>query len=249
MTNSNGINPQPPPAGAAAARTDGDSLKPGRPTLMWANDVDSRTGSSVEERQTIFLTAQLRRKRYADAERAWRPESARSAGNSPDPASAGRQYLPVLVEQTLASRATLSPPRRTRTACMRVENSRTTFTVTRTPREHSCAPLSASVVRVQCVPRLSPDVELTVAGRRSGLSGGLYRPEYSGRVAANRKSSKTALPAVLVMVIRMLGEETEVLKIEKQIQDSSRPRSTKTRGILPARANQDHSDRARPNRT
>lgn len=85
--------------------------------------------AAMKNGQTIFLTAQRELKTDTPT-----PSDLYQIGticpDSPDPASAGRQYPRAgRGQDPVRSRTTLSPPKRTRTACMpRLRNSRTTFT-------------------------------------------------------------------------------------------------------------------------
>ena len=101
----------------------------------------------------------------------------------------------------------------------------------------------------QYASRLSPDVELTVAeGGDPGYLADYIAQNIPVDVAAKQEIlEELALPAAWVMVIRMLGEETEVLKRSKTRFRTNLPLQIdkKSEGILPARADQGHSDRAR----
>lgn len=73
----------------------------------------------------------------------------------------------------------------------------------------------------QYASRLSPDVELTVAeGGDPGYLADYIAQNIPVEVAAKQEIlEELGITRRLVMVIRMLGEETEVLKIENEIQD------------------------------
>jgi len=73
----------------------------------------------------------------------------------------------------------------------------------------------------QYASRLSPDVELTVAeGGDPGYLADYIAQNIPVDVAAKQEIlEELGITRRLVMVIRMLGEETEVLKIENEIQD------------------------------
>ena len=96
--------------------------------------------------------------------------------------------------------------------------------------------------------RLSPDVELTVA--EGGEPG--YLADYIAQISPVDVAAKQeileelGITRRLVMVIRMLGEETEVLKIENEIQDELKTQIDKNqKEYYSAGADQGHSDRAR----
>ncbi len=73
----------------------------------------------------------------------------------------------------------------------------------------------------QYASRLSPDVELTVAeGGDPGYLADYIAQNIPVEVAAKQEIlEELGITRRLTMVIRMLGEETEVLKIENEIQD------------------------------
>ena len=69
--------------------------------------------------------------------------------------------------------------------------------------------------------RISPDVELTVAeGGDAGFLADYIAQNISIEVAAKQDIlEELSITRRLTMVIRLLGEETEVLKLENEIQD------------------------------
>ena len=96
----------------------------------------------------------------------------------------------------------------------------------------------------QYAPRLSPDVELTVAeGGDPGYLADYIAQNIPVDVAAKQEIlEELGITRRLAMVIRLLGEETEVLKIENEIQDELKTQIDKNQQrILPARADQGRS--------
>ena len=70
-------------------------------------------------------------------------------------------------------------------------------------------------------PRISPDVELTVAeGGDAGFLADYIAQNISVEVSVKQDIlEELSITRRLTMVIRLLGEETEVLKLENEIQD------------------------------
>ena len=179
--------------------------------------------AAMKNGQTIFLTAQRELKTDTPT-----PSDLYQIGticqNSPDPASAGRQYPRAGRGQDPRTRAQLYR-RREDEDCMYAEVEELEDYVYGVTERRAQALVRTAQERfgeyAQYASRLSPDVELTVAeGGDPGYLADYIAQNIPVDVAAKQEIlEELGTTRRLVMVIRMLGEETEVLKIENEIQD------------------------------
>ena len=200
--------------------------------------------AAMKNSQTIFPTAQLNSKPIR-RRRATCARSARSARFARSCVCRAIIFACWSRGKTRALAHNFIAAERTRTACMpRLRNSGLRLRRDRTAALQALVRTAQEALRrkyAQYASRLSPDVGADRSrGRRSGLSGELYRPNIPVDGSQARKSSKgLALPPPGDGDQFMLGEgDRGPQKIETRIQDELKTRSTKIRGILPARANQ-----------
>lgn len=152
--------------------------------------------AAMKNGQTIFLTAQRELKTDTPT-----PSDLYQIGtiaqDSPDPASARATIIRVLVEGKTRALAHNFIAAEKDEDCMYAEVEELEDYVYGVTERRAQALVRTAQERfgeyAQYASRLSPDVELTVAeGGRSGLSGRLYRPEYSGRCGSQAGDPRRA---------------------------------------------------------